>query len=394
MNKLKIYHQCGARTKWNLDSFTKDNVGDGVIFSPTDEKKEKIEQIENEVKEKSFFDPQYYWPRSDKKNLKTYEFFPNTMLDEQYSTANYQEKAYEDSYKCVEFQVENNFDRIIIPCVYKENFTEDYLEIQKEWYVVPFLDAISNFETDKPIFLTMIIKDSYLLDEKIRNDLLNFATSFQMIDGIYLIPEHAETYKRIRDERYLFELMKFIDILRQNDLLVHLGYTDIEGFILSLSDITSLSIGSYENTKSFNIEKFRITEGRRMGPNARVFSNNLLQNVEYTYLASLEASYPRFNELFPENDYKIVMFEPTYNWHFTKPEIYKYYFLEYSKILNELPENYEERYEYILEKLNQSMIYYKEIEDNGVLLDERSNGNHITHWINVINMFNRYKTSQ
>ena len=188
--------------------------------------------------------------------------------------------------------------------------------------------------------------------------------------------------------------MKFIDKLRENELLVHLGYTDIEGFILSLSDITSISIGAYENTRCFSIEKFKSNVGKRQGPNPRVFSAKLLQNVEYTYLAPLETLYDKYDELFEDNEYKIKLFEPTFQWHFTKPEIYKYYFCEYSKLLQKLPGEYDERYKFILEKIKESMIYYKEINDSGVLLDERSNGDHLIHWANAINMYNKYKLSK
>ena len=88
------------------------------------------------------------------------------------------------------------------------------------------------------------------------------------------------------------------------------------------------------------------------------------------------------------------MFEPTFQWHFTKPEIYKYYFCEYSKLLKKLPGEYDKRYQFILEKIKESMIYYKEISDSGVLLDERSNGDHLIHWANAINMYNKYKLSK
>lgn len=394
MNNIEIYHQCGHNTVWNIDSFCKDKIGDGLIFSPSDFEKEKVEKLDLKIKESSFFDPQYYLPKSDKKKLQTYNFFPNTFMNNDYSTVNYEEKAYDDAYKCVEFQKNNSFNRIIIPCVYKENFTDKYLAIQKELYIIPFVSAIEKLNVNKPVFLTLILKDNYLFDKEIREEILSFATSFQTIDGIYIIPEHVETYKRVRDEKYLFELMKFIDKLRENELLVHLGYTDIEGFILSLSDITSISIGAYENTRCFSIEKFKSNVGKRQGPNPRVFSAKLLQNVEYTYLAPLETLYDKYDELFEDNEYKIKLFEPTFQWHFTKPEIYKYYFCEYSKLLQKLPGEYDERYQFILEKIKESMIYYKEINDSGVLLDERSNGDHLIHWTNAINMYNKYKLSK
>lgn len=394
MNNIEIYHQCGHNTVWNIDSFCKDKIGDGLIFSPSDFEKEKVEKLDLKIKESSFFDPQYYLPKSDKKKLQTYNFFPNTFMNNDYSTVNYEEKAYDDAYKCVEFQKNNSFNRIIIPCVYKENFTDKYLAIQKELYIIPFVSAIEKLNVNKPVFLTLILKDNYLFDKEIREEILSFATSFQAIDGIYIIPEHVETYKRVRDEKYLFELMKFIDKLRENELLVHLGYTDIEGFILSLSDITSISIGAYENTRCFSIEKFKSNVGKRQEPNPRVFSAKLLQNVEYTYLAPLETLYDKYDELFEDNEYKIKLFEPTFQWHFTKPEIYKYYFCEYSKLLQKLPGEYDERYQFILEKIKESMIYYKEINDSGVLLDERSNGDHLIHWTNAINMYNKYKLSK
>lgn len=394
MNNIEIYHQCGHNTIWNIDSFCKDKIGDGLIFSPSDFEKGKVEKLDLKIKESSFFDPQYYLPKSDKKKLQTYNFFPNTFMNNDYSTVNYEEKAYDDAYKCVEFQKNNSFNRIIIPCVYKENFTDKYLAIQKELYIIPFVSAIEKLNVNKPVFLTLILKDNYLFDKEIREEILSFATSFQAIDGIYIIPEHVETYKRVRDEKYLFELMKFIDKLRENELLVHLGYTDIEGFILSLSDITSISIGAYENTRCFSIEKFKSNVGKRQGPNPRVFSAKLLQNVEYTYLAPLETLYDKYDELFEDNEYKIKLFEPTFQWHFTKPEIYKYYFCEYSKLLQKLPGEYDERYKFILEKIKESMIYYKEINDSGVLLDERSNGDHLIHWANAINMYNKYKLSK
>lgn len=393
MSKLEVYHQCGNNTVWNIDSFTKDNVGNGLILSPSDIKKEDLEKLDSEIKKCSMFDSQFYLPRSNKPKIMTYEFFPSQCIEDEYSTKNYEEVAYENAEKCIKFQLQNQFKNIIIPTVYAEDYTSNYLEGLKYTYVLPFIEESKKLGIDKKIFLTMIIKDSYLKDENIEKELLSFATNFQNIDGIYLIPVHKETNKRIKDEEYLFRMMRFIDILRDNDLLVHLGYTDIEALVLSIAGITSLSIGTYENTKCFGIDKFVKAEGKKQGPTPRIFSAALLQNIEYRFLPSLKTLYDKYNMLFDENKYRVEMFEPTFNWHFSKPAIYKHYFISYNNILIQLPESYEEKYNFILDRIQKSMIYFKEISEV-VLLDEKNDGDHLVHWINAMRMFDKYKKSK
>lgn len=392
MNKLEIYHQCGNNTKWNIESMMEDRIGNGLILSPSDMKKEDIEKLDLQIKEISMFDSQFYLPRSNRAKLKTYEFFPGKCLEEGYNTKDYEEIAYKNAEECVKFQLENEFKNIIIPTVYKEEYTKDYFEELRNVYVLPFIEKIKELGTDKKVYLTVIVKDSYLKDETIEKELLSFCTNFQNIDGIYLIPIHKETNKRIKDEEYLFKLMRFIDILRKNDLLVHLGYADIEGFLLSISGITSLSIGTYENTKCFGIDKFIKTEGAKQGPIPRIFSANLLQSIEYRFLPSLKMLYDKYDILFDDTKYKVEMFTPTFKWHFTKPQIYKHYFISYSNLLLQLPEDYQEKYNFVLDKIKQAMVYFKEISEE-VLLDEKNDGEHLVHWINAMRMFDKYKKS-
>lgn len=389
MYKLQIFQQCGNNTIWNIRSYQEDKAGDGLIISPSDYAMEKVKKISQETRENSVFDPQFYLPRSNKEKLKSYDFFPNTFLENDYNTNNYEKVVYEVAYNCVKFQADNKFKCIIIPCKYLEVFTDKSLEYQKEMYIMPFLTAIKQLKIKKDIFLTLIVKTEYLFDEDIKRKMLNFATSFPSIIGIYLVPEHQETYKRFRDEGYIVELMKFISQLTKTGMHVHLGYTDIEGFIFSLANISSVSIGTYENTKNFQLGKFQKREKNEMqGPKPRLFSSSLLQNVEYTYLYSLKIN-ENMDELFDEDKYRALMFEPTYKWHFTKPEIYRYYLKNYSNLLRELPNEYEERKEFIMNKIDNGLKLYKKISDDGILLDEKSNGEHLTHWKNAVVQFDK-----
>ena len=39
---IKIFHQGGHCSSWNVESWKKDDVGHGMIFSPVHEAKEKL----------------------------------------------------------------------------------------------------------------------------------------------------------------------------------------------------------------------------------------------------------------------------------------------------------------------------------------------------------------
>ena len=111
---MKIFHQGGHNTIWNLDSFRDDNTGDGIIFSPVHFQKERLEVVDTNIKENSLFDPQFYVPDSQKAKLQSYEFFPEALLDG-FSTNDYEAQAYQAAEQCLEFQLQNEFESLIIP---------------------------------------------------------------------------------------------------------------------------------------------------------------------------------------------------------------------------------------------------------------------------------------
>lgn len=77
---VKLYHQVGHIEKWNIEAVQEDNAGDGLILSPVHQGKNVIEKIDSTLKPRSFFDPQFYLPSSQKKKLQQYDFFPDVMV--------------------------------------------------------------------------------------------------------------------------------------------------------------------------------------------------------------------------------------------------------------------------------------------------------------------------
>ncbi len=78
---MKLYHQAGHNSVWNISSFEEDNTGDGIILSPVHIESDKVINLAPELKRQCLFDPQFYIPDSQKAKLNSYDFFPECYMD-------------------------------------------------------------------------------------------------------------------------------------------------------------------------------------------------------------------------------------------------------------------------------------------------------------------------
>lgn len=170
---------------------------------------------------------------------------------------------------------------------------------------------------------------------------------------------------------------------------VHLGYNNTEAILYSIAMPDSVSIGSYENLRSFGIKRFQDLEnGRMRAPRARLYSSLLLQWIDYQYIDAMSKLIDNYENYFDDSEYKPLMFKPDYNWQFMKPEPYKHYFYVFNNQIKTLPETQLERIELLKANIKQSVNLFKKIEET-VLLDDDSNGSHLPNWFNVINAFQK-----
>ncbi len=387
---MKIYHQTGHRYQWNLQSFVEDRTAHGLILSPVNIDSEKIKEIDRKIKEKSFFDPQYYLLKDCKGKLSTYDFFPANMK-KGIKTSDYENLSDLSAEICIKFQLSEGFEYIVIPTRYYDELPSNYFEKMSEFFVEPFIKYINSKKIKKRILLTVIIKQIQIMDEEKRNEILNWITGIQEISGVYIIFENTYTSKQIKDSTYLLNVLTIIKALKDNDLEVHIGYNNTEGFIYSIANPESVCIGSYENLRSFNIKRFIAAESSVMqGPRARLYSRKLLQWIDYGYIGGIQKLYKDWNLIFEDSKYRPLMFKPDFKWHFQKKEPYMHYFLMFHKQLLELPEVITERIKYVKEKIEYAMITFDKIKESGVVLDSDSDGSHLPFWLTSINMYEKY----
>jgi len=385
---MKVYHQTGHNIKWNIDSF-KEGVGDGLIFSPINIDADKLLGLNNNLKQSGFLDPQLYLLNQAKGSIETYPFFPGNLKSD-FSTPDLDNDNIILSKLCIDYQLENDFNYLVIPTKYNAENPSNYLLQCTDYFVLPFCDYVKEVKSTKKILLSLIVKGIMLTDDEKRNEVLNWITSHQKVDGVYLIFENNFSSKQIKDFDFLFNALRFIKKLKDNEMEVHIGYSNTEALLYSIAMPDSITIGSYENLRSFGIRRFQELEnGPMRSPNARLYSSKLLQWVDYGYIQPMKTLIENYSDYFDESIYNpLTNFEPDYNWQFKKTEPYKHYFFVFDKQIKALSSNQNDRIDYLKASIKTARNLFAKIESS-VLLDDNSDGSHLQHWFNVINAFQK-----
>lgn len=384
---MKVYHQIGFRHNWNIESFN-DGNGEGLILSPVNMESDKLLALPENIRSHSFLDPQMYLLGTEKASNVSYPFFPGN-IKAGFSTADLDVATEVIAKECIDYQVQAGLKYVVIPTRYLEMPPTKYLEQMTRGFVVPFLDYKAKNSIEKPFLLTVVVRQSVLVDEASRDEMLNWMTGIQDIAGFYLIFDNNFPTKQIRDFDYLRNALFFIDILKRNQFEVHIGYANTEGLLYSAAMPDSVSMGSYENLRNFRISRFEVAEKNKMrSPNARLYSSKLLQWIEYNYIQSMRQMIPEYEDLFDATQYRPLMFTPTYQWHFSKPELYKHYFEVFNHQIISLPADQKERVDNLLAQIIEANERFRHIKES-ILLDDDSGDAHLPIWYNVLNDFKR-----
>ncbi len=385
--KFKVFHQTGFRHNWNIDSLVEDGCGDGLIIAPRYMPRDFVDKMDPIILEASMFDPQFFLPDTAKGKLETFDFFPQVSSDG-FETEDFSDNhAAECAHLCIEYQKSLGLAYVTIPTRYLPGTPSDFIDRQRGLFVDPFISEIRDNTVNRPVLLQLVLNDLMVKDEDYISDILNWITGIE-IDGIYLIVEKNSTSKQIKDSELLLSLLYIITALKENDLIVVMGYLNTESLLLSLAEPDVVTIGAYENLRSFSIRAFQELEKTQIqGPNPRLYMSQLLQWVEYPYVGLLRKMYPN-GEIFDDTPYQAEMFKKTFNWHFSKPQLYKHHFSVISSQLKSLSElNGKERFDSFSEMTKSAIEKYEELSEKGMVFDGNSDGSHLYIWLTVANLY-------
>lgn len=390
---MKIFHQAGHNTVWNLDSFQSESCGDGIIFSPVHYKKEQVEKVSAETKAISLFDPQFYIPDSQKAKLHSYDFFPEKITNG-FATVDFEAFAHQSAAMCLDFQLKNNFESIIVPARYFPELVSNYIEKQKAFTVEPFLAELEKRKIKKKIFLSLPVTSAMTMDGDYKRQLLNWITSYQEISGVYFLNEIGETTKQISNYDKLQAHVDFVRDLQGAGLKVIVGYCNTESVILSLVDPYAVAVGAYENTRGFSIDKFLEEDSDKRGPAPRLYFPKLLNWMRYDTAIELKQDHAEvWKQIYNPTVHSEAILNAGMRPHFTKPDLYKHHFLmicEQLKALASQPVS--TRITTVQGMILEASDLYKKIGSTGVMyFDRNCSGDHLPIWNRVVSKISALK---
>ena len=350
----------------------------------------QVKGLEERTRNRSLFDPQYYLPNSPKARLATYAFFPDQISDG-FSTGEFPLVAMDSAKQCVQFQISQNFEGIIIPARFIDQMTTNYFEVQEEYTVVPFLKAIADTGTSKPVYLTIPITTPMLRDEGFQLKLLNWITGYPKIAGVYVLVSDDRKTKQICSADMLFAYFQFAHELSATGLKVILGHLNTESVLFTLIPDVTVTFGSFENTRMFSLDKFIDNDEERRPPKARIYIPALLNWIQYGHAMQIRSDAPElWSQIYAPTIYSERVIEAKAEPYFSQPDLYKHHFLcmrDHIKQLDALPLG--QRFDSLRRMIRSAVSFHDRISDMPLDLDQHGNGAHLNAWLDSVNRYYR-----
>jgi hypothetical protein len=389
---MKIYHQLGHNHKWALDSYFQNDIGDGFIFSAFSFKYGKLENGASTYKpdqylSKSMVDLQFYGSKKTVGGqLESYPFHPVNLNDSDSTMV----AGTELIEKAIAYQESLGLRNIIIPVFYHE--ASDFGKYEK--YLKKINKIIvrrKNKGSKSKYLMTVPFSNIAILNDDYVEDLLQATTDMPIVfDGYYVVCDSKPEYKQkvSIDYGYYANLIKVFQVLKNQEFITVFGYSNWDALIFaSLCDIDYITIGTYENLRNFNIQRF--TESPRGGKSEGwYFSEKLLNFVRAQEIKKLRSNNCLDLIANDKNIFSEIILNKDYAWNTHKPDVHKNYLLAISRLLEEVASiaSLSQRAVFVEKKIDQARQLYGELASHRVFLYDESCDYHLGAWDSIIKM--------
>jgi hypothetical protein len=294
---MSVLAQCGYGRSDKIEQALAAEVIDGVIMSPRDEKKDRLEMAVHQL-EKDYpnanvlFDPQFYAttlnaPKDG--HLGEYDYYNNNcgLGRTHFSPSRIRRYVKE----CLDYQVGTFGDKltyIISPSILFDDFRDYWSQVAIN-FAVESADYHAELKKTPPLLISIIVSETALQSLDALEEFLDALTELE-VDGFYLIiRRNSDNLQHAMEPTSFARFMYMCYVLAEiNEYTILVGYSDWHSFLLESVGVNFTACGWHQNLRHFSLKRFLPSSGGRR-PRKKYSSEPLLSSP--LILPELEAIY-------------------------------------------------------------------------------------------------------
>lgn len=281
--QMPLLAQCGFGRSDKIEEGLQANTITGVILSPRDERRERLEGFCADLHRDSpdfklLFDPQFYAaplanPRDG--NLSDYPYYMNNTGLSRNQFRPRQIQAYVKA--CVDYQLQAlpGLTYIISPTVAFDDFRDSWSQIALGMAEAT-VDDWSARNDPRPLLVSIVVAESALRDAHRMNEFLDTLSTIETSGFYFIVQRNSNALDPAMDEISLANMLFFVYVLGAlNGYEIIVGYSDWIGGLCQAAGATLSASGWHSGLKQFSLARFLPQSGGRR-PRKRYSSLPLL----------------------------------------------------------------------------------------------------------------------
>lgn len=299
---MSVLAQCGYGRSSKVDQGLSNSVIQGVIMSPRDERRDRLEQaIQDWGSSNSsalvMFDPQFYAanlnnPRDG--HLSEYDYYDNNngLRRTHFSGTLIQRYVRE----CLNYQYQTfgrNVSYLISPTILFDAFRDSWSQIALNM-AVESADYHSTINSPQPLLISLVMSETAFQTMDAVEEFLDALTEIEVRGFYIVIRRNSASVQNAMESASFGRLMYFCHVLTTiNEYDVIVGYSDWHSFLLEAAGVTHTATGWYQNLRQFSLARFQPSSSGGRRPRKRYSSAPLLSSplinpeLQDIYLANL-----------------------------------------------------------------------------------------------------------
>jgi len=377
---VSVFHQMGHDSRNLVFEQCLSNYS-GVILSPLNDDQSSMIQFLSDVKKhknidefETIFDPQLFFPKSEKDTLNDWGYFPCDTSSEDHTQLSWWRTL---NTNLVESIVPLNISGLCSPVRVPRVYSDDYYSL-----CVDICDDLCAKLDDVEILQTLFVDYDDLSSENRAKEISSIISKTQA-ERCYLILHSNVTPRReLVDEKSLRGALDLIYLLEQCNLKVLVGYSSSDFILWKYAGASSIATGKFFNLRRFSPSRWEESTSSGGGQLAYWFEPSLLaflREADLDRLLSKSIIPPESQISSPASE--ILLFKndrPGVSWLGRSWRLYLNWYQSFDKNYS-TPMLEADNYLADCEKA------WATIENEGILMEERQNdGSWLRKWRQAI----------